>query len=92
MRTCVVCSTKSAKHDMMRIVATSEGGVVLDPTGKIQGRGAYVCSRDVGLDDGLKRKRVSYVLRSPITDNSWNEIERSVESLAGSSALPDDRG
>ena len=80
MRTCVVCGIKSAKGDLMRIVATPEGIVAVDLTGKKQGRGAYVCNRDTALDGGLKRKRLSHVLHSHITDDAWEEIERSVNS------------
>ena len=42
-RTCVACRQGKAKREMVRIVRTAEGGVRLDPTGKLAGRGAYVC-------------------------------------------------
>lgn len=82
MRTCVVCGAKSAKGDLMRIVATSRGAVMVDSTGKMDGRGAYVCRGGTCLNGSLKRNRLSYVLRSPIADDAWREIERSVESVA----------
>lgn len=42
-RTCVVCRESSDKRELLRIVRTPEGEVKLDPTGKQNGRGAYVC-------------------------------------------------
>jgi predicted RNA-binding protein YlxR (DUF448 family) len=41
-RTCVVCRTKDAKRELTRVVRT-EAGLVIDLTGKQNGRGAYLC-------------------------------------------------
>lgn len=43
-RTCVACRTERAKRDLVRVVRTPGGEVVLDPTGRIPGRGAYLCA------------------------------------------------
>lgn len=45
LRTCVVCREKDAKRDFVRIVRTLDGNVEIDPTGKKNGRGAYLCTR-----------------------------------------------
>ncbi len=45
LRTCVVCKQKDAKRTFVRIVRTPEGELVIDPTGKRSGRGAYLCRR-----------------------------------------------
>ncbi|MBP8002684.1 MAG: YlxR family protein [Chloroflexi bacterium] len=42
-RTCVICRAKTDKRRLMRIVRTPEQIISLDPTGKKNGRGAYVC-------------------------------------------------
>ena len=42
-RTCVACRTPQPKRAMVRIVRTVPGAVVVDPTGKLSGRGAYLC-------------------------------------------------
>lgn len=44
-RTCIACRDKSAKRTLTRIVRTPEGTVEIDPTGKRNGRGAYLCDR-----------------------------------------------
>lgn len=41
-RTCIGCRTEEGKRTLLRVVRTPEGGVVLDPTGKANGRGAYL--------------------------------------------------
>ncbi len=57
-RTCVGCRTVLAKRQLVRIVR-SEGGVVVDPTGKLAGRGAYLHDRrscwEAGLQGSLAR-------------------------------------
>ncbi len=44
-RTCAVCRNKVDKRRLTRVVRTSDAGVVVDPTGKRNGRGAYVCDQ-----------------------------------------------
>ena len=45
MRTCVACREKDAKRTFVRIVRTPDGHVEIDRTGKMNGRGAYLCTR-----------------------------------------------
>jgi uncharacterized protein len=45
VRTCVACREKDAKREYVRIVRTPDDQVVIDPTGKLNGRGAYLCKR-----------------------------------------------
>ena len=43
-RTCAVCRTVRPKREMERVVRTAEGELVMDPTGRLPGRGTYVCA------------------------------------------------
>ena len=44
-RTCVACRQTSAKRLLVRIVRTPDGSITVDPTGKLSGRGAYLCDQ-----------------------------------------------
>ena len=44
MRTCVVCRDKTGKRQLVRVVRSADG-VQVDPSGKLNGRGAYLCER-----------------------------------------------
>ena len=44
-RTCVVCRRQVDKRRLTRIVRTADSGVLIDPTGKRNGRGAYLCDQ-----------------------------------------------
>ncbi len=43
LRMCVVCREMKEKRELIRVVRSKDGGFSLDPTGKMSGRGAYVC-------------------------------------------------
>jgi uncharacterized protein len=64
-RTCVGCRRIRAKRELVRLVLSAEGPVQVDPTGKRNGRGAYIC-RDAGttcLDQARKRRALARALR-----------------------------
>ena len=58
MRTCVITKEKCEKRDLLRIVRTPLGDVILDPTGKANGRGAYL-KRDKEV---IKKAKTSKIL------------------------------
>jgi len=60
IRTCVVCRQTSEKKALLRVVRAPEkdgGGVAVDPTGRANGRGAYICASADCIDKALKQKR-----------------------------------
>ena len=60
IRTCVVCRQTLGKKALLRVVRIPEkegGGVAVDPTGRANGRGAYVCASAECIDKAVKQKR-----------------------------------
>jgi len=78
-RTCVSCGTKASKRELLRIVASKDGDVQLDPSGKANGRGAYVCREGNCSPRGLIRGRVQHALRVELEQKQWDELMRSIE-------------
>ncbi|MZP31122.1 DUF448 domain-containing protein [Heliobacterium undosum] len=66
-RMCVGCGEMRDKKALIRVVRTPEGAILLDPTGKKSGRGAYVCSNTECLTKAIKAKRMEKALRQPIS-------------------------
>jgi len=62
-RTCIACRTTEAKRGLVRVVRTPEGRVVLDPTGKANGRGAYVHESRACWELALKKDRLAHALK-----------------------------
>ena len=81
LRTCVACGKKTDKGDLMRIVGRSDGGVTMDPSGKAQGRGAYVCSSGDCAEEPIRRRRLEFALRRKISDDDWSAVSAFIESL-----------
>ena len=72
-RQCVGCRTKRDKRDLLRIVKTPEGEIVLDATGKKSGRGAYICPSKSGLKKAIKLLEAS--LECKIPDELLEKLE-----------------
>jgi predicted RNA-binding protein YlxR (DUF448 family) len=79
-RTCVGCRTTSAKREFVRVVRTPEA-VVVDPTGKLNGRGAYVCAQRSCWEEALKKDRLARALRTTISANDRAALLRYAEEL-----------
>ena len=61
-RTCVGCRQARAKPELLRVVRTPSGEVRADATGKVAGRGAYLCRSEACLVQALKQKRLARAL------------------------------
>lgn len=79
LRTCVVTKEKLPKQELLRIVRTPEGSVMIDEGGKMNGRGAYI-KRDVQvLEQARKKKVLERHLECSIDDSVYEEIKNVLE-------------
>ena len=63
---CVACRTSRPKRELQRIVRTSDRDILIDPTGRLAGRGAYVCQGTICLDLAIKKGALSRALETPL--------------------------
>lgn len=63
LRTCVVCRETSAKRTLIRIVRTDENSFDIDPTGRANGRGAYLCNQAQCWDKAASTPILARALR-----------------------------
>ena len=56
MRQCIGCGEMKNKREMMRVLKTAEDGIILDVTGKKNGRGAYLCQSKECMEKARKTK------------------------------------
>lgn len=80
LRTCIGCGTGSDKKALVRIVRTPEGDVAVDPTGKANGRGAYICASTDCFDAALRRKRLDSALRVRLNEEELDRLRREFDS------------
>lgn len=74
VRTCVVCREKAGKRALIRIVR-AEGGLVVDPTGKMNGRGAYLCERESCWQRAMTTDVLAKALRTTLTDEDRQRLQ-----------------
>lgn len=75
LRTCAGCGEQKEKRAMVRVVRTPEGNVILDQTGKANGRGVYLCPDPSCLAKAKKAKRLERGLEVPIPEEIWQGLE-----------------
>jgi len=81
LRTCVVTNEKLPKKDLLRIVRTPDGKVEADPTGKLNGRGAYIkCDLEV-LEKAKKSKVLNRHLEVEVTDSDFEKIKEVINNI-----------
>ena len=85
LRSCVICSKKTGKSDLLRIVATPEGAVKVDLRGKLPGRGAYICADGRCSDESHNKSHLDHALRRRSKQEDWTRIDASLEALRSSS-------
>ena len=73
-RMCMGCNTKKDKKELIRIVSSKDGNITIDKTGKLSGRGAYICDNIECLEKVIKNKRLEKVLERNITEEIYNEL------------------
>jgi predicted RNA-binding protein YlxR (DUF448 family) len=79
IRTCVVCREKAGKRQFIRIVRTDEG-IVIDPTGKQNGRGAYLCGRESCWERAVTTDVLNKALRMMLTTEDRERLRQTQPS------------
>ncbi len=75
LRTCVISKEKLPKAELLRIVRTPDGVVVVDLTGKLNGRGAYIKKDMAILEKAKKTKQLERHLECQVPSEVYEEIE-----------------
>ena len=75
IRKCSGCGEHFPKNDLVRVLRTPEGEVILDLTGKCSGRGAYICKRLDCLKKARKTKRIETALACSVSDEVYDRME-----------------
>jgi len=73
-RTCVVTREKLPKQDLIRVVRTPEGEVVVDTTGKLNGRGAYLKKDSAVFEKAKKSKTLDRHLEMEVPDSLYEAL------------------
>ncbi|MCC2826554.1 RNase P modulator RnpM [Laedolimicola ammoniilytica] len=81
MRQCVGCQEMKSKKEMLRILKTAEDEIVLDATGRKNGRGAYLCFSKECLLKARKNKGLERSLKMAIPPAVYDSLEKELDEL-----------
>ena len=76
MRQCVGCGSMKTKKEMMRVLKTAEEGIILDTTGKKNGRGAYLCVSMECLQMARKNRGLERSFKMSIPNEVYDNLEK----------------
>ena len=78
MRKCTGCGEQKPKKELVRVVKTPDGEILLDLTGKTSGRGAYICNSAECLKKARKSKRIDRTFEMTIPDEVYKQMEEEI--------------
>ncbi len=78
MRSCVVTKEKLPKKELIRVVRTNEG-IIIDETGKVNGRGAYIKKDIKVIEKAKKYKQLNKALQTDIPDEIYEELIKIID-------------
>ena len=81
MRKCVGCGEMKNKKEMLRVLKTPENVVVLDDTGRKNGRGAYLCFQKECLEKAEKNKGIERSLKMPNSPDLYESLKKEFDKL-----------
>ena len=80
-RKCVGCGEMKNKKELIRVLKTPEGEIVLDATGRKNGRGAYLCGSRECLDRAEKNKGLQRSLGTAVPAEIFERLRKEMEEL-----------
>lgn len=84
MRQCIGCGEMKPKKELIRILRTTEGELVVDATGKKNGRGAYLCDSMECLEKACRRKGLERAFQMPVPPEVYEALKRGLEQIGES--------
>ena len=80
-RQCVGCRESRTKRELIRVIRTPEGQVALDETGRMNGRGAYLCRRVECLQKARRSRGLERSLKVTIPDEIYDRLEEELRDI-----------
>lgn len=78
-RTCIGCNTQKTKKELIRIVKNAQGEIKIDKTGKLPGRGAYICNNSECLEKAVRSKRLEKSFEMKIEEDIYEQLRNTIE-------------
>ena len=81
LRQCIGCQEMKSKKEIIRVIKTAEDEIMLDATGRKNGRGAYLCPSMECLKKAVKGKGLERSFKMAIPKEVYETLEKEMEEL-----------
>ncbi|HIQ99345.1 MAG TPA: YlxR family protein [Candidatus Scybalocola faecavium] len=81
LRQCIGCGEMKNKKEMIRVIKTPEGEIMIDATGRKNGRGAYICPSSDCLKKAIKSKGLERSFKMNIPKEVYEQLTKEMESI-----------
>ncbi len=81
MRQCIGCGEMKNKREMMRVLKTAENEIILDITGRKNGRGAYLCKSKECLEKARKSKGLDRSFKMSIPEQVYENLQKEFDGI-----------
>ena len=81
MRQCLGCREMKPKKELIRVVKTAEGEIKLDATGKLNGRGAYICRDKECLNKARKSNALARAFETNVSEDIYIGLETELDNI-----------
>lgn len=81
MRQCVGCREMKNKKELIRVIKTEEEGILIDVTGKKNGRGAYICPNADCLNKAITSKGLERSFKMPIEKTVYDNLKKELDNI-----------
>ena len=81
LRQCIGCGEMKSKKEMIRVLKTAQEDILIDATGRKNGRGAYLCPSKECLKKAIKSKGLERAFKMAISKEIYETLEKEMEEL-----------
>lgn len=79
LRQCIGCGEMKSKKELLRVLRTEDQGIILDTTGRKNGRGAYICPDPECMERARKSRGLDRAFRMPVPDEIYDSLTKEIE-------------
>lgn len=79
LRKCITCGESKEKKDLIRIVRDKDRNIIIDTTGRVSGRGAYICINNNCFEKAEKTRKLSRTLESEIPNHIYEDLKDAIK-------------
>lgn len=78
LRQCIGCGEMKGKKEMLRVLRTEDQGIILDTTGRKNGRGAYICPNSECMERARKSRGLDRAFKMSVPDEIYDSLIKEI--------------